>query len=71
MITEITSCILPQYLWYNENIQIDKNPVYFLRFSEKISIMFHNILLTIGTIEKNSMNLRKDTIYIKIIAFSG
>ena len=32
---EIPSCILSQYLWYNENIQVDKNSVYLVRFSEK------------------------------------
>ena len=32
---EIPSCILPQYLWYNENIQVDKNSVYLVRFWEK------------------------------------
>lgn len=32
--------------------------------------MFHNFLLTMAPY-KNGMNLRKDTIYLKIIAFSG
>ena len=32
---EIPSCILSQYLWYNENIQVDKNSIYLVRFSEK------------------------------------
>ena len=35
--TEIPSCILPQYLWYNENIQVDENSIYLVRFSEKNS----------------------------------
>ena len=32
---EIPCCILSQYLWYNENIQVDKNSIYLVRFSEK------------------------------------
>ena len=32
---EIPSCILSQYLWYNENIQVDKNSIYLVQFSEK------------------------------------
>ena len=35
MITEIPSCILSQYLWYNRSIQVDNSSVYFLKFSEK------------------------------------
>ena len=34
MITEVLSCILSQYLWYNRSIQIDNSSVYFLKFSE-------------------------------------
>ena len=32
---EIPLCILSQYLWYNENIEVDKNSIYLVRFSEK------------------------------------
>ena len=32
---EIPSCILSQYLWYNNNIQVEKNSIYLVRFSEK------------------------------------
>ena len=32
---EIRSSILSQYLWYNENTQVDKNSIYLVRFSEK------------------------------------
>ena len=28
VITEIASCILSQYLWYPESIQVDKTSVY-------------------------------------------
>ena len=35
MMTEIPSCILSQYLWYNANIQVDKTSIQFSRFSEK------------------------------------
>ena len=45
--TEIPSCILSQYLWYNANIQIDKTSIHFSRFSEKninyVSQLFNNI----------------------------
>ena len=33
--TEISFCILSQYMWYNANIQADKSSIQFLRFSEK------------------------------------
>ena len=52
MMTEITSCILPQYLWSNANIQVDKTSIPFSRFSEKnineVSQLFNNN----GSIEK-------------------
>ena len=35
MITEVPSCILSQYLWYNRRIQVDNSSVYSLNFSEK------------------------------------
>ena len=35
MITEVPSCILSQYLWYNRSIQVDNSSVYFLKFTEK------------------------------------
>ena len=35
MMTEIPSCILSKYLWYNESIQEEKTSVHFLKFSEK------------------------------------
>ena len=34
-ITEILSCILSQYLWYNESFQMDNTSDYFLKFCEK------------------------------------
>ena len=44
--TEIPSCTLSQYLWYNANIQIDKTSIYVSRFSEKninyVSQLFNN-----------------------------
>ena len=46
MMIEITSCILPHYLWYNANIQVDKTSIRFSRFSEKnvnyVSQLFNN-----------------------------
>ena len=49
MMAEITSCILSQYLWYNKSIQVDKNSVHFLMFSEK-SIIY--VLQLFGSINK-------------------
>ena len=50
---EISSCILPQYLWYNETIQVDKNSIYLLRFSEK------RYLLCLSSFSnRNGMDLR-------------
>ena len=46
MKTEICSCILSQYLWYNVN----KSSIQFSRFSEK-NIMFHNFLITITSLK--------------------
>ena len=46
MMTEIPSCILSQYLWYNANIQVDKTSIQFSRFSQKninyVSLLFKN-----------------------------
>ena len=46
MMTEIPSCILSQYLWYNANIQIDKISIHFSWFLEKnmnyVSQLFDN-----------------------------
>ena len=46
MITEIPSCVLSQYLWYNANTQVDKTSTLFSRFSEKnihyVSQLFNN-----------------------------
>ena len=51
--TEIPSCILSQYLWYNVNIHVHKTSIQFPRFSEKkILIIFHNFLIIIGSIKK-------------------
>ena len=44
--TEITSCILSQYLWYKANTQVHKTSIHFPRFSEKnmnnVSQIFNN-----------------------------
>ena len=44
MMTEIPSCILSQYMWYNANIRVDKTPIQFSRSSEKniVSQLFNN-----------------------------
>ena len=56
----IPSCILPQYLWYSANIQVDKTSIIFSQFFEKninVSQLFNNN----GSI-KNSISLRENTI---------
>ena len=40
MITEILSCTLSQYLWYNGIIQADKGAIQILQFSEKKKLFF-------------------------------
>ena len=40
MMTEISSCILSQYLWYNANIQIDKTSIDFHGFQQKKELCF-------------------------------
>ena len=35
MMTKVPPCILFQYLWYNDSIQVDKASVHFLKFSLK------------------------------------
>ena len=72
MMTEIPSCILFQYLWYNVNMQVDKASIQFSRFSEKKKtlIMFPNFLIKMAPL-KNGMILRENTIYIRILIFSG
>ena len=69
--TKTPSYILSQYLSYNVNINIDKTSIHFSRFPEKkILIMFHNFLITMAPL-KNSMSLRQNTIYIRILIFYG
>ena len=33
--SQIPSCILSQYMWYNANLQLGKTSIHFSRFSEK------------------------------------
>ena len=61
MMTEIPSCILSQYLWYNANIQI-KTFIHFSWFSEKN--MFH-VLIIMAPL-KNDISLRENTILFSI-----
>ena len=62
--TEIPSCILSQYLWYNANIQVDKRSIQFSQFLEK-NIMFSQL-----TPLKNGITLRQNTMYMKILIFN-
>ena len=50
--TEIPSCILSQYLWYNANIQADKTSIPFSRFSEKNINQVTQLFNNNGSIEK-------------------
>ena len=68
--TEIPSCILSQYMWYNANIQADKTSIQFLRFSKKKNHYVSQLFNSNGSI-KNGMNLRENTIYMRIIIFNG
>ena len=68
--TEIVPCILSQYLWFNMNIQVVKTSIHLSRFSKKILIMLHNFLITMDPL-KNSMSLRENTIYIRILISMG
>ena len=52
MITEIPSCILPQYLWYNRSIQVDNFSVYFLKFSEKNISYVSQLFSDLGSIKQ-------------------
>ena len=61
----ITSCVLPQYLWYNKSIQMDKASVHFLKFSKKVSIMFCKFLVTVVPL-KNGISSRRNTTYMKV-----
>ena len=67
--TEIPSCILSQYLWYNANIQVDKTSIPFSRFSEKNINQVTQLFNNNGSIE-NGISLGESTIYMRII-FSG
>ena len=49
---EIPSCILSQYLWYDENIQVDKNSIYLVRFSEKNINYVSQLFQPDGSIKK-------------------
>ena len=52
MITEISSCILSQYLWYNRSIQMDNSSGYFLKFSEKNINYVSQLFSDNGSIKK-------------------
>lgn len=58
MMTEIPSCNLSRYLWYNESIQVDKASVHFLEFSEN-SINHVSQHFSDSRPSKNGMNLRE------------
>ena len=61
--TEIPSCILSQYLWYNANIQVDKRSIQFSQFLEK------NMFSQLAPL-KNGITLRQNTMYMKILIFN-
>ena len=67
--SQIPSCILSQYMWYNANLQVGKTSIHFSRFSEKNINYVWNFLITI-TLLKNSISLRENTIYIRIPIFN-
>ena len=50
--TEIPSCILSQYLWYSQGIQVDKAPVHFLQFSRGKINYVSQIFSDNGSIKK-------------------
>ena len=58
MITEVPSCILSQYLWFNRSIQVDNFSVYFLKFSTEI----YPILIARGK-NKPSSNIYFENLY--------
>ena len=65
--TEIPSCILSQYMWYNV-VQI--KPLFnFYGFSKKKIHYVSQLFNSNGSI-KNGMNLRENTIYKRIIIFN-
>ena len=65
---EIPSCISSQYLWHNENIQVDKNSVDLVWFSEKnMSLKFFSQMAPL----EHKINLRQNTNCMKIITFNG
>ena len=49
---EIPFCILSQYLQYNENIQVDKNSIYLVQFSEKNINYVSQLFRPDGSIKK-------------------
>ena len=70
MMTEIHSCILSQYLRYNENIQVEKSSVRFLKVFPKNINYPSNFLVTIVPL-KNGTSLRENATYMKVIIFNG
>ena len=67
---EIPSCILSQYLWYNNSIQVDKASNHFLTFSEKSINYVSQVFGDNGSI-KNGMNSRENTTYMKVHILNG
>ena len=67
MMTEISSCILSQYLWYNVNIQVDKISIQFSQFFEKSIHYVSQLFNDNGSIKKLHEFKREYTIYLKIL----
>ena len=68
--TEIPTCILSQYLRYNENIQAKKSSVHFLKVFPKNINYASDFLVTIVPL-KNGTSLRENATYMKVIVFNG
>ena len=66
MMTETSSCILSQYLWYNANIYIDQTSIHFSRFPKKILTMFHNFLITMAPLNefKREYDLHQNSYFL-------
>ena len=69
--TEIPSYILCQYMWYNADIQVDKTSSQFSGFSEKKDIHYILKLFSDNCSIESGMNLRENTIYMKIPTLRG
>ena len=66
MVTEIPTCVLSQFLWYNKSIQVENCYCFSKKIINYVSQLFSDIVSL-----QYGMNLGENTTYMKIHTFNG